>query len=186
MRPTGDASAAVHLVMLLESSQPQRYLAEAEAIFFATSTVTAFANTEARRAFQERWFGRYVTHFPGDVWFAIDTDGHVAGYLTGCPVDTAPLPLFADIGVYRAFRSPCAAYPAHLHVNVAAERRGSQIGSALVSVFVASLAARGVAAVHVVTAAGARNIGFYERNGFNLVESAVVGGKAVVLLGRQC
>ena len=39
--------------------------------------------------------------------------------------------------------------------------------------------------MHVVTGAGARNVGFYERAGFSILARTPIGGRELVLLGRQ-
>lgn len=59
-------------------------------------------------------------------------------------------------------------YPAHLHVNVAAEARGAGVGAALAQKYFERLRAAGVGGVHVFC--GKKPVPFYERLGFEALE----------------
>jgi GNAT superfamily N-acetyltransferase len=160
-------------------------LEQAEAVFFAASTVTEFASAAAREAFRERWFGRYLTHYPEDVLLAFQGDEAV-GYLAGCPHNLFSEAAFAQSGRIASFQAASARFPAHLHVNIDGQSRNQGIGAALVQAYAGRLSGLGVPGVHVVTGQGARNVGFYERLGF--VEAArtrLTAGHDVVLLGQM-
>ena len=62
--------------------------------------------------------------------------------------------------------------------------RGHGVGARLVEHFAAHAAACGSAGLHVVTGAGMRNVGFYERLGFREVARAPRNGGMVVMLAR--
>lgn len=154
-------------------------------IFFASSNTKSFATDIARAQFRERWLGRYLTHDPQWTYLALTDVGDVAGYLAGCLDDPARTPRFADIGYFAEFATLTARYPAHLHINLAERFRNGGIGSALIARFCADAARAGAAGVHVVTSRGARNVGFYARNGFAEVGAQGSGGKEVVFLAKE-
>ncbi|HYD69674.1 GNAT family N-acetyltransferase [Azospirillum sp.] len=168
------------IVRLTEAADPAAALAALEEIFFASSVRTSFASDAERSAFLRTWTGWYVTHAPHDVLFQRDEDGRIAGYLTGCRDSAAAAELFRTIPKYDAFADLFPRFPAHLHVNVRPDRRGTGVGAALVEAFAADCRAEGRPGVHVVTGAGARNVPFYARNGFT---EAVERGP-LLFLGR--
>jgi GNAT superfamily N-acetyltransferase len=142
----------------------------------------SFADAAARSAFRERWLGRYLKHDPELAYIALDGE-KVAGYLVGSLDDPATASRFRDVAV-PAFASMTAKLPAHLHVNLAPDYRNGGLGGRLIAAFVADLKRRNVPGVHVVTGLGARNVSFYNRNGFLEVALAKVGSHDLVLLGR--
>lgn len=155
-----------------------------DAIFFEASATKSFAGDDARAAFRERWLGRYLAHDPGWAYVAVDASGGLAGYLVGAVDDPALAARFSDIAYNKDFAPLTAAYPAHLHVNIAPRYRGSGIGGALIAAFAADAARVGVGGMHVVTGADARNVGFYARNGFAELARTRFNGHDVVFLGR--
>jgi GNAT superfamily N-acetyltransferase len=154
-------------------------------IFFASSNTKSFASEAARAAFRERWLGRYLTHFSPCCFVAADAGGGVIGYLVGSLEDPARDAAFADIAHFQTFSHLTARYPAQLHVNVDEDWRGHGIGAALVAAFVAHARSSAVPGVHIVTSRGARNVRFYERNGFREFDAAMAGGHELVFLGRS-
>ena len=156
-----------------------------DAIFFASSNTTSFASDEARALFRERWLGRYLTYDPQWTYVAMTSGGDVAGYLAGCLEDPARTPRFADIGYFGAFAGLTARYPAHLHINLAQGFRSGGIGSALIARFGAEARHAGAPGVHVVTSRGARNVRFYERNGFHEAGAMGAGLQEVVFLAKN-
>lgn len=156
-----------------------------DAVFFDASNTKSFAEAEARAVFRERWLGRYLTHDPQWFYVAFASDGGVAGYLSGCLDDPARASRFSDIAYFAVWRDLTRQFPAHLHVNLAPQYRGSGAGSALVARFVAEAADGGAPGVHVVTSRGARNVRFYERNGFTEHGAFGAGAREVVLLARK-
>jgi GNAT superfamily N-acetyltransferase len=159
--------------------------ASVERIFFVSSTRQSFASQAEREGFRERWLGRYMLRWPQHFLLARARSGVVVGYLAGCPVEAARLPMFADWALYRAFAAECARYPAHLHVNVDPLWRGRGVGALLISHFVGQCAAAGIPALHIVTSQGARNTRFYARNGFREVAVRDVLGASLVMMGRS-
>lgn len=158
---------------------------EIEAILLATAAQKDFGSTGEREAFRHRWLDRYVTRYFDDCFVALDRAGHAAGYLVGATQDVSAIPCFAEIAYFRAFARECRSHPGHLHVNVAPGLQGQGIGRRLVEAFSAHARRQGVPAIHVVTATGARSLTFYERAGFAPVKERDVGGKRLVLLGRE-
>lgn len=158
---------------------------EIEAIFFASSNVRQFSDAAERADFRERWLGRYLDHWPEDFFVAATGEGRIVGYLAGCLEDPALHRLFADIGYVATFADLSRSYPAHLHINLDPAWRSGGIGTRLIEAFCAHAAGR-VAGVHVVTGGGARNVRFYQRNGFRLLRTTCSqwSGAEIAFLGR--
>jgi len=154
-------------------------------IFYAASNTQSFASEAARAAFRERWLGRYLSHDSDHFYVALEVGGSVIGYLAGSFDDPARTPRFSDIAYFADLANETRRYPAHLHVNLAASARGSGIGSELVRSFAASAKAAGLPGVHVVTGAGARNVGFYSRLMFMEQRRFPYHGHNLVFLGRD-
>jgi GNAT superfamily N-acetyltransferase len=171
-----------------EIADRDRLTPELDAIFFEASATKSFAGEAERAEFRERWLGRYLTQDPQWAYLAIDTrDGGsvLAGYLVGRVDLGAGGARENDAGPFGEIAQLTAAYPAHLHVNLAPQYRNRGIGAGLIGGFVADAARAGACGLHVVTGAASRNIGFYERNGFRELARASVGGREIVFLGRS-
>jgi GNAT superfamily N-acetyltransferase len=159
-------------------------LARIDAIFFEASSVQGFESSAHRFAFHWLWLGRYLIEEPAEAFVAIE-DGAVVGYLVGSLVDPAPRAAFESLDYFKAFADRTSAFPAHLHVNVAAGARGRGVGERLVGAFERHAALHGAPGVHVVTGAGMRNVGFYERLGYREAARAPRGAGHVVMLAKR-
>lgn len=180
--PTAAANPAIAIRRWTEIAGADRLLPGIDAVFFESSLTKSFADDAARSAFRERWLGRYLKHDPQFAYVALEGDT-VAGYLIGSLDDPATTDRFRDVAV-PAFAAASRRFPAHLHVNLAPAYRNRALGARLIDAFVADLEARSVPGVHVVTGAGSRNVGFYNRNGFGEVARARLGSSELVFLGR--
>jgi len=169
---------------LSELSGVEKYRDGIDAVFFQSSNTQSFADATARGQFRERWLGRYLTHDPEWAFLALTADAAVAGYLVGSITDPATADRFADLAYFKAFVRETARFPAHLHVNLLEPYRNAGIGSRLIETFVAALPPN-IPGVHVITGARARNIVFYNRNGFSEVARWGDGPGEVVFLGRD-
>lgn len=156
-----------------------------DAVFFEASNTKTFADEAARRAFRERWLGRYLEHDPHFAHVAVSADGAVAGYVVGAVEDPARAARFHDLGYFQTFRDLTERFPAHLHINLAPEFRGRGLGGGLIARFIADAAAAGAAGVHVTTSRAARNVAFYERLGFEERGSTGDGASEIVFLARE-
>ena len=144
-----------------------------DTVFFDASDVKTFASDAARTQFRERWLGRYLEHDPEFAYVAVGPKGDIAGYLVGALDDPALEARFSDIAYFADFKHLTQKFPAHLHVNLAASARNRGAGRALLQHFVDDARRAGAPGVHVVTSEGARNAGFYLRNGF--VQAGISG-----------
>ena len=147
-------------------------------IFWETTTRTEFANADERSAFRRFYLDSYLSQV---AWVA-ESEGRVLGYIVAT-LDTlkdkaqwsAHLSLFEDL--YER-------YPAHLHINFRPEARGLGLGSQLVAALENDLKQRGVPGLHLITAATARNVSFYLKNGFSHRVERLYNGKPLLLLGK--
>src|SRR5262249_28258389 len=142
---------------------------------------------DAHRArFRERWFGRYLDRYPESFFVARDDDGeNIIGYLAGCLKDPRGNPLFADLTYYETFGPLCDTYPAHLHINVAEEARSKGVGAALIEALASQCKEAKLPGLHLVTNEGARNVRFYEKNGFRVLATTRSNDTPVVFMGRS-
>ena len=155
-----------------------------EEIFFLSSSAQTFDSDDARQRFLDAWTGYYRESEPGGILLYLAPDGRVAGYLTGCRDSKAATQLYADIDSYRLFEDRFDAYPAHFHVNCHPDHRNRGIGGRLVAAFLADCRGRGIVGVHVVSAEGARNVGFYRKCGFEVVARHCWRDRELICLGR--
>ena len=181
---TESPASAVVIEPYLDVAGREQLIAGLDEIFFAASNTQSFASDAARAAFRMRWLGRYLEHDARWAYVARASSGKIAGYLAGSLDDPAVTERFSDIAYFATFKDVTRRYPAHLHVNLAAEFRGHGIGGRLVERFLCDAAAAGAPGVHVVTSRGARNVAFYTRLGFAERGAAGEGVREVVLLGR--
>ncbi len=176
-------NVVIHPFLELDASPA--LIAGLDGVFFEASNTKAFSSDAARAAFRDLWLGRYLAHDPAWAYVATAPDGRVAGYLAGSLDDPAVTPRFADIAYFAAFKDLTRRYPAHLHVNLAAEFRGHGVGARLIGRFVDDARVAGAPGVHVVTSRGARNVTFYTRNGFSEAGVAGEGAREVVFFCRK-
>jgi GNAT superfamily N-acetyltransferase len=183
--------SGMRVALLKDLPDWRAHLPDVEEIFFTSSAVQQFSDADARARFRERWLARYLEHYSESFFVALARDQDhaqtekVIGYLAGCLRDPRNDPLFADLAYYAAFAPLCDTYPAHLHINVAAEARSRGVGAALIAAFAAQCAAARLPGLHLVTGEGARNVRFYERCGFRQLATTESNGKPVVFMGRR-
>jgi GNAT superfamily N-acetyltransferase len=173
---------------LVQLEAPERHpelVAQVEAIFWQTSART-FAPGPERDAFRERWLGRYMRGGSDVVLLALVDENTVAGYLVGALENPAEQARFADIGYFRTdFAGLTRRFPAHLHINLAADFRSQGIGAQLIEVFAAQARRASAPGMHAVTGKGMRNVRFYTRCGFVERATALWNGREIVFLGRE-
>ena len=172
-------------VRLSDLASPAAALEALTAMFFESSSRTAFTSPQERQSFFERWTGFYLNRYPADVWLWHEADGGFAGYLTGCRDSAGAKPLYEAVPGYAVFEDCFGAFPAHLHVNCRNDRRNSGIGARLIERFAVDCRANGLAGVHIVTAPAARNVGFYQRAGFTERVIRDFGTRSLLFMGRR-
>ena len=156
-------------------------------IFFEASSVQSFSSDQARIDFRWLWMGRYLIEEPEHAFVALE-DGdpeQLCGYLVGSLSDPAPRAEFSSLSYFQSFAAVTPQFPAHLHINIARDKRSQGIGERLIKRFVNHAQSYDSPGVHVVTGAGMRNVGFYQRLGFIERARVAKGGGYTVLLGRK-
>lgn len=84
---------------------------------------------------------------------------------------------------HRLRRSIESDHPAHLHMNVDENHRRKGVGRNLIDHYLRDLRSAGVSGVHLFC--GPDPVAFYRSLGFEILETAQVGGAAVFALGRK-
>lgn len=151
-------------------------------IFFETAVRQTFATTAEREAYRHRWYDRYTYRCRATIFAALDDQAKPIGYVLACPFDVRKVPSFSDIGHFEVFSDLIDRYPAHLHVNVTTAWQSRGVGRALVERGIAACRTAGALGIHVVTAADAPNIGFYDRCGLVEVARRAYDGRLLVML----
>ncbi len=140
-------------------------------------------------AFKQLWLDQYLHHDRDLVTLALvhptpTSENDVLGYIVGCRIDPATSPRFSALSYFQDFAAHTRAFPAHLHINLAARARGQRIGAHLVEALCRRLKSDGTSGIHVVTGRQQRNVGFYTRLGFIERARAPRGTSEVLLLAR--
>lgn len=170
--------------MLIEVGRPQRHLQSIRRIFFESSVKKDFRDEAERERFFQKWTEYYLSEYPKYVYTACDQGGEVLGYLMGCPDSRQALSHFANqISSYSLFADLFDRFPAHLHINLTDAARGRGLGGQLIEAFIRDI--KGSAGVHIVTSQGARNAGFYKKNGFTYEDVRELKGAHYLFMGRR-
>ena len=131
------------------------------------------------------WTDYYRYLEPNLIYVARNVEDRLAGYLMGCSDSRAAASSLAHHAGFTLFADLHAAYPAHLHINCRPEYRSQGIGGRLIQALSEDLRVQSIGAVHVVTAKAARNVRFYQRNGFQHVAERTLQGRRLLFLGRR-
>ncbi len=153
---------------------------------------------DAREVFLDAFANYYTDDASDHVWIA-EEDGALLGYLMGC-TDTRAYNewFYANIRrvVWRALtlryrglftrkslgyiwryfhtRIPyldLSPYPAHLHINTRADRRGTGVGAALMTIYLEQLRQEHIPGVHLETSSENQiAVPWYEKLGFQLLQ----------------
>ena len=154
------------------------FRAQVDAIFFEASTRKEFKDQEEREAFNWKYLGFYLAHYPEYAWLALKEET-VLGYVVGMPFSHDPS-LYLLQPHLKAFASSFEKFPAHLHINCHPEARGLGVGKRLVLQLVEQLKSEGVVGLHILTGSSSDNRFFYEKLGF---DSLRIEG-SILLMGK--
>lgn len=157
-------------------------------IFFASARSDIGGDNNERAAFRAHWLSPYLMHWPEQCWLLFTPlftphDQNLIGYLTGCMDTPGAASHLAHLNYFTPFANHYAAYPAHLHINLAPAFQGQGYGGRLMQHFITQARSENCPGIHVVTGADARNISFYAKHGFNPVETQIIEKAELVLLG---
>ena len=154
---------------------------------------------DAREVFLDAFANFYTDVSHHYLWVAHD-DGELLGYIMGCP-DTRNYDMWFRSNVkrvawraatlryrgvftrksltyirrYMRLRLPyvdLSPYPAHLHINTRADRRGTGVGSALMQAYLDQLRNENIPGIHLETSSeNTIAVPWYERLGFQRLQS---------------
>ncbi|MBM3380879.1 MAG: GNAT family N-acetyltransferase [Betaproteobacteria bacterium] len=173
------------LVGLDSKQEKERVLLGVEKIFFESSVKRTFKSPEEREAFLHKYLGWYAKNYPEYFFVAIDQNKSVHGYICGVP-DTTKHPELSTLHPwFSEISEDFLEYQAHLHINCADVARGVGLGSTLLNVFENALRGKGIKGVHLVTAPDARNVGFYDKNGYKFRHDFLWNASPMLLMGKQ-
>ena len=155
-----------------------------EAIFWETSARKAFASDDEKIHFRARYLDTYLTQYSEHVFVAALGE-RVLGYILGVPETLKATDILKSSPHLEIFEDLYERYPAHLHINLTADARGTGLGGELLQAFERHLSALQVKGVHLITAATARNVSFYLKNHYTHRVERLWDGRPLLLLGKQ-
>lgn len=141
------------------------FKSQVTAIFFESSTKKDFKNQQEKDAFEWKYLGFYLAHYPEYAWVAVK-NSKVLGYVLGMPFSQDPS-LYGIQPHMRAFEERFKKYPAHLHINCHADSRGQGVGKMLVEKILSQMKQEGVKGLHIMTGPESENRHFYKKMHFN-------------------
>lgn len=133
-------------------------------IFFESSTKKDFKDQAERDAFEWKYLGFYLAHYPEYVWLAVE-GSKLLGYVLGMPFTHDPS-LYQIQPHLKKFETEFSQFPAHLHINCHVEARGKGVGSQLVKRLLEQLTQQQVKGLHIMTGVSSENRHFYRKLGF--------------------
>jgi len=161
------------------------HIGEIDEIFFQSSAKQFFSSKQEQDVFRERSLGRYIERHRDSFFVVLDDFRLAIGYLAGCLENPTKLSHFSDIEYFEIISDLCRDYPAHLHVNIAAQWRNHGLGAALVERFVTWARLHSVEGIHLVTSRTSRSIPFYQRSGFRELRAFPWNFGISVCMGRK-
>lgn len=157
----------VMLSELIATMSLDAILAQLDSIFFKSSARSDFSNESERSQFRYKYLDWYLLNHPEFFQLATDSNKNILGYICGTADTNSSSELFTLHPWLQCLQSYLNRFPAHLHINLAENARGSGLGSLLLKDYEHLLKSRNIAGLHLVTAPDARNVGFYRKNGYN-------------------
>lgn len=175
--------ASISFLSLTQASP--EHLIEIKDIFFEASARRDFSSVTEKEEFYEKYLGIYLKEFPSYGFYFLHEE-KVGGYIVGAPSTLDHLSLFSSALPYlELFKEFFESYPAHLHINLSSVVRGMGFGSLLLAHFEQHLKHQKIDGVHLITAKTARNVHFYEQNGYSFRVQRVFGERVLLLLGKS-
>ena len=163
-----------------ELSQSQQQ--DLEDIFWSTTSAQEFPTDIARTRFMERFVGKYTLPSEDNFLFCAFKNDAVVGYCVG----TADTSSFFGKNVpltEQLFSEHWRRFPAHLHINLNSDVRGSGTGSRLLGAVKQHLIESQVFGLYIITHQDHRNISFYERNDFSVRYRAELNEHPLLFMG---
>jgi GNAT superfamily N-acetyltransferase len=157
-------------------------LAQVSAIFWETAARKMFQSIDERVHFQERYLNLYLEN---GIALVARLEGEVVGYIIGVTDTLARPDILQHNPHLKNFEDLFKRYPAHLHINCTERVRGQGMGGVLLQAFEAELRKLAVVGVHLITAAGARNISFYNKNGYEHRVERLWEGRSLLFMGKS-
>ncbi|SIQ14740.1 Acetyltransferase (GNAT) family protein [Alkalispirochaeta americana] len=157
---------AIQSLSTVQTDLRQKLSQGAQKIFWDTAEVKNFPSEAERQVFIYKYFSYYLETNP-DLFICAFLGEQVYGYICGVADTRKHRELYHCADHIPIFDDLYEEYPAHLHINLAAESRGMGLGGRLVAALEKVLRRETEACgLHLVTSEGARNVGFYRKNGF--------------------
>jgi ribosomal protein S18 acetylase RimI-like enzyme len=149
-------------------------------IFFDSSEIK-FSSENSKKDFQYKYLDFYLQN--GFCFVALKDD-NVLAYICGLYNILDYPEVFNLISYLEKFNNFYNDYPCVLHINASPNCRGLGIGSKLINYLIDDLNKKSIKGVHLITSKDSRNVRFYLKNEFSNVDTIIINGKSLVLLGK--
>lgn len=153
-------------------------------IFWLTSAKKEFKDADEKEQFQRKYLDYYLehSHFIGQVF--IDEDLHkVVGYIIG--VSHYHESELSEHLLLKNFIKEIKSFPSELHINFHPDFQGGGRGSQLIHAFEQACVNKKSKGIFLLTAKGARNIGFYHKNNYLSICEKNLFGSDIVFMGKS-
>jgi GNAT superfamily N-acetyltransferase len=171
------------IVSLTDVTNQNELISQIQSIFFESSSRSDFASQEERDQFRFKYLDLYLRN-PELVWIAWNTKREVLGYILGAEKTTKEhYQLHPYLLQFQMLID--SDYPAHLHINLATQARGLGIGSLILNKLEMQLRDRKIPGVHLITSKNARNISFYQKNHYPIVQEHSFNGTSLVMMAKR-
>lgn len=179
----------------LTSNEFENIRSQIDTIFWQTSGRSTFSSDYERQSFYNGYLGYYLENY-GHLFLVAfaNKSSHtsetpskkftVAGYICGAFGDKASKEASLFHPYLKAFQFAYEKYPAHLHINLCSKERGRGTGSLLLKEFENRLQEFSVRGVHLITLENAKNVSFYEKNGYMPIRTHNESSATLLCMGK--
>lgn len=152
-------------------------------IFFSTSSIKIFENSEAKERFFQKYLGIYQLKHP-DHFICASEDEKILGYICGAVNSKSERELYISLLHFKVFEDFYEKYPAHLHINISPEFSGKGLGSKLIKKYEEHLIDLGIIGVHLITNPTSRNVHFYQKNDYSFTCEREFNGHRLLFMAK--
>lgn len=150
-------------------------------IFWLTSAKTDFESSDAKLSFQKKYLDDYLFHddFIGLVYLE---DDKVVGYIVG--LLNLKDSYIINHNMLKLFHDDILPHSTELHINFHPKYQGGGKGSKLISEFEKLVKSKNGENIFLITAKDARNVSFYQRNGYDVKSNKISQGSEIIMMSK--
>jgi ribosomal protein S18 acetylase RimI-like enzyme len=128
---------------------------------------------------------KYLDYYLENGYCFVAEDESVLGYICGLENINQHSVLFEKIPYLSLFKEQYETYPTVLHINMSNLSQGKGLGSQLIEFASKKLKSSGCRNIHLITAEGAANVSFYQKNSFIEIGRHNYKGSVLLMLSKN-